>query len=127
MVQNKNKFIFVFISILLVLFMFFIIVPTQAVDPVYKTGVSEVAGESHIALIAQAIVPWFNIACLLAAAITIVQLMVTKDQKTVSGAYKYLLMIVATFFVFNMLGAIFQFIDVAIPSVSYDYATNTVS
>ena len=107
--------------------MFFILVPTQAADPVYKTGVAEVAKESHVALIAQAIVPWFNVACLLAAAITIVQLMVTKDQKTVSGAYKYLLMIVATFFVFNMLGAIFQFVDVAIPSVSYDYATNTVS
>lgn len=127
MVQNKNKFVFAFTSILLTLFVFFILVPTQAADPVYKTGVAEIAKGSQVALIAQAVVPWFNIACVLAAAITIVQLMLTKDQKTVSGAYKYLLMIIAIFFVFNMLGSIFQFVDVVIPSVSYDYATNTVS
>lgn len=54
MVQNKNKFIFAFTSILLVLFMFFILVPTQAADPVYKTGVADVAKESHVAQIGRA-------------------------------------------------------------------------
>ena len=88
-------------------------IPTQAAEVTQNA--------EYVKEIAQAIIPWFNSACLLAAAITIVQLVISKDQKVINGAYKYLTILIATFFIFNLLGSIFLFIDNSIPSTSFDY------
>ena len=117
MFRNKNKFFFSSASIFMFGLLFLItIIPTQAAEVTQSA--------QYVKDIAMAIIPWFNIACVLAIAITVAQLTISKDQKVVNGAYKYITVVIATFFVFNMLGSIFLFIDNSVISTSYDYNLN---
>lgn len=117
---HKKKIVDNITSILFCFIMFsLLIMPTLAADT------TTVAGE-WVAKIAQVVVPCFNSICVLAAGITIMQLLISKDQRTVNGAYKYMGIIFITFIIFNLLGSILLFVDKAVPAVSYNYSTNTV-
>jgi len=69
----------------------------------------------------------FNSVCVVSAGITILQLVISRDQKAVSGAYKFFYTILATFIIFNSIGAILNYADTSIPKQSYDYSTGTLA
>lgn len=110
---KKNNILFSLVSILII-GLLLMPMPIQAVEVVEDA--------KYVKDIAQVIVPWFNLACVLAVGISLVQLMISRDQKVVNGAYKYIGIVIATFFIFNLLGSIFEFADMTIPSGTYDYS-----
>ena len=73
---------------------------------------------------------WFDLLCTLAAGFTILQIIVSHDQKIVSGAYKYLSIIAITFVIFNLMGPILNYVNNAIISSGglfhYDYESGNV-
>lgn len=74
-------------------------------------------------------IAWFDLLCTLAAGFTILQIIVSRDQKVVSGAYKYISVIAATFVIFNLMGPILSYVNNAILSsgiVHYDYGSGNI-
>lgn len=87
------------------------------------TTVGGVANMAEIQKIARAVIPWFDIACTLAVAFSILQLIVSRDQKTVSAAYKYIGTVFSIFLIFNTIGSFFSFVDSTVNKNFYNYST----
>lgn len=125
MIKNNKKTILLALILIFGFITFISFTPMVALaDP---PKVSTVAGSEAIKNIMLQIVPWFDSACVLALAISIIQLVISKDQKAVNGTYKYITMIISVFLVFNLLGSIFAFVSKSVPRTSYDYENGSQS
>lgn len=85
-------------------------------------SVTQAAGMAEVKNIIGQISPWFNSLCVLATGFSLIQVMVSRDQKVVSGALKFITTIFAVFVIFNLSGAIIQFVGQAVPNHSYTYS-----
>lgn len=85
-------------------------------------SVTQAAGMAEVKNIIGQISPWFNSLCVLATGFSLIQVMVSRDQKVVSGALKFITTIIAVFVIFNLSGAIIQFVGQAVPNHSYTYS-----
>ena len=124
LIKNKQKFLWG-ISLSLILGFLFLFFST----PIYADGGTstfiETVTSLYLSEIGRLITTCFNSLCVLGVGITIVQLLISKDQKVVNGAYKFIGTIFTVFLIFNLLGSILLFAGYLIPTVHYDYATNS--
>ncbi|MGN0005003.1 MAG: hypothetical protein ACI37Z_03350 [Candidatus Gastranaerophilaceae bacterium] len=124
MIKNKQKVLLGISSVLIfgLLFLFFS-------SPIYADGGTSTFVETITSLylsdIGRLITTCFNSLCVLGVGITIVQLLISKDQKVVNGAYKFIGTVCTVFLIFNLLGSILLFVGYLIPTVYYDYDSQT--
>ena len=112
---QKQKRIFSLFSGLMILLL---LIPT----PTFAGRVSAVAGYTELKSIMTVVTQIFDSVLSVAAGITIFQIIMSRDQRAVNGAYKYMTTLIAVFVIFNLLGSIFLFIDTAIPFHTYKYS-----
>lgn len=113
--QKQNRILFSLFSGLMILLL---LIPT----PTFAGRVSDVAGYTEIKSIMTVVTQIFDSVLSVAAGITIFQIIMSRDQRAVNGAYKYMTTLMAVFVIFNLLGSIFLFIDTAIPFHTYKYS-----
>lgn len=127
LVKNDKKSIFITLFLILG---FILIISSMPIltfaDDLPSTHAAEVAELKSISKIGQTISGFFNIACIIAVAFSIFQLIISRDQKTINGAYKYITTIFSVFLIFNLLGSILIFANNNIQPVYYDYKHNSV-